>query len=314
VRIKTSQVKTVLVTGAKGMLGTSVCNKFKLGGYNLIPISRQELDLRNSKRTFEFFSKQKIDLVIHCAALVGGIQANMVGGAKFFLDNIEIDHSVISASFKLKVKNLIYIGSSCMYPANLNHAIKETEILSGNLEPSNENYALAKIFGSRTVSAIADEYGLNWRVFISSNLYGPNDHFDSSKSHLLAAVIKKSIVAKEQKSKSIEMWGDGSPKREFTHIEDFSDWIYSSAERLKILPNILNVGIGKDYSVLEIYKKVLTRLDLDLPIVPNNLMPNGNYRKLMDSSIARSFGWDPKISLDQGISSTIKWYTNTIRS
>jgi len=203
---------------------------------------------------------------------------------------------------------LIYIGSSCMYPANVDHSLKEDELLTGPLEPTNENYALAKLFGSRMTSSIAIEDDANWRVFVASNLYGPNDHFNTEKSHLLAAIISKAVSAKENNLKSIEMWGDGTPKREFTHVNDFADWIFDSSLFLERLPFILNTGAGQDYSVMDYYKKVLTTLNLDITVTSNLKMPNGNYRKLMDSTLARNFGWDPKINIDEGIKSTIKWY------
>ena len=301
-------MNTVLVTGSNGMLGKSVCNKYISEGLDVIEITRDKVDLRNSVKTEEYFSKHKIDLVVHCAAIVGGIQANIKNGTKFFLENILIDNSVLFAARTQKIKNLIYIGSSCMYPANIEHPLKEDELLSGPLEPTNENYALAKLFGSRMTSSIAIEDEVNWRVFIASNLYGPNDHFNSEKSHLLAAIISKAVTAKENNLSTIEMWGDGSPRREFTHVEDFAGWIFKSSAFLEQLPYVLNTGIGKDYSVMDFYKKVLTALNLDISITPNIGMPNGNYRKLLDSSIARDLGWDPKVDIDEGISSTIKWY------
>ena len=301
-------MNTVLVTGANGMLGKSVCNKYRSEGLEVIGITRDRVDLRNSAKTVEYFSKHKIDLVVHCAATVGGIQANIKGGTKFFLENILIDNSVLFAARTQKIKNLIYIGSSCMYPANVEHPLKENELLSGPLEPTNENYALAKLFGSRMTSSIAIEDEVNWRVFIASNLYGPNDHFNSDKSHLLAAIISKAVNAKENNLSTIEMWGDGSPRREFTYVEDFAEWIFKSSGFLEQLPYILNTGIGKDYSVMDFYKRVLIALNLEVSITPNSDIPNGNYRKLMDSSIARDLGWDPKVDIDEGINSTIKWY------
>jgi GDP-L-fucose synthase len=301
-------MKTVLVTGSNGMLGKAICNKFISEGIEVIGVTREKVDLRNSQNTLKFFSKYEIDLIVHCAAIVGGIQANIKGGTKYFLENILIDNSVLFAARSQGINNLVYIGSSCMYPANVDHSLKEDELLTGPLEPTNENYALAKLFGSRMTSSIAIEDDANWRVFVASNLYGPNDHFNTEKSHLLAAIISKAVSAKENNLKSIEMWGDGTPKREFTYVNDFADWIFDSSLFLEKLPFILNTGIGQDYSVMDYYKKVLTTLNLDIRVTSNLKMPNGNYRKLMDSTLARNFGWDPKINIDEGIKSTIKWY------
>ena len=298
----------VVVTGANGMLGKTVSDKFKVEGFEVIEITRQKVDLRDANKTLEYLSKYKIDLIIHCAAVVGGIQANINGGTKFFTDNVRIDSSVLFASKALGVENLIYIGSSCMYPANIDHPLKENQILTGPVEPTNENYALAKIFGSRLTTSIAIENDLNWRVFIASNLYGPNDHFGTDKSHLLGAVIKKSIEAKKIKAPKIDMWGDGSPKREFTYVADFSDWIFNSSKILNRLPHVLNTGIGEDYSVIEYYNKVLNTIGYSCEVVANKSKANGNMRKLMDSSLAMKFGWSPKVSIDEGIKNTIDWY------
>ena len=303
-------MKRVLITGSDGMLGRAVCKKFKSTNVDLIESNRSKVDLRNSVETFKFFSEQKPDLVVHCAALVGGIHANLIGGTKYFLENITIDNSVLNASRALGVKELIYIGSSCVYPRNIDYPLKEKDILGGSLEPTNQNYALAKIFGTYSTKSISIQDDLNWRVFIASNLYGPNDHFDSEKSHLLAAIISKAVAAKMSQGKFIEMWGDGTPQREFTYVEDFADWILFSSYFLDKLPHVLNVGIGVDYSVHDYYKKVLTTLKLDIKIVPNAIMPNGNRRKLMDSSLAKSFGWNPTTGIEVGIAKTVEWYLN----
>jgi GDP-L-fucose synthase len=299
---------TVVVTGANGMLGKTVCDKFKSQGVEVIKVTRQKVDLMDANKTFDYLSKYDIDLIIHCAAVVGGIQANINGGTKFFTDNVRIDSSVLFASKALGVENLIYIGSSCMYPANRDHPLNENEILTGPVEPTNENYALAKIFGARLTTSIAIENNLNWRVFIASNLYGPYDHFGTDKSHLLGAVIKKSIEAKEKRDSKIDMWGDGSPKREFTYVTDFADWIFNSSKILNKLPHVLNTGIGEDYSVNEYYNKVLNTIGYSCEVVANKSKANGNMRKLMDSSLAIKFGWSPKVGIDEGIKKTIDWY------
>jgi GDP-L-fucose synthase len=298
----------VVVTGANGMLGKTVCEKFKIEGFDVLEITREKVDLMDANKTLEYFSKYAIDLIVHCAAVVGGIQANIDGGTKFFTDNVRIDSSVLFAGRALGIENFIYIGSSCMYPANIDHPLKENDILTGALEPTNKNYALAKIFGAHLTTSIAIENNLNWRVFIASNLYGPNDHFGTDKSHLLSAVIKKSIEAKEKRETKIDMWGDGSPKREFTFVTDFADWIFNSSKILNKLPNVLNTGIGEDYSVIEYYNKVLNTIGYSCEVVANKSKANGNMRKLMDSSLAMKFGWSPKVGIDEGIKKTIDWY------
>ena len=301
-------MKRVLVTGSNGMLGKAVCRRFQSKNYELIESNRDKVDLTNSVETINFLHDNKPDLVVHCAALVGGIHANLAGGTKYFLENISIDNSVLNASRTIGVKDLIYIGSSCMYPGNIDFPLREADILSGSLETTNQNYALAKIFGTYLTRSIAVQDELSWRVFIASNLYGPNDHFDSEKSHLLAAIIRKGVEIKVNQGKCIEMWGDGTPQREFTYVEDFANWILISSEFLNKLPHILNVGIGVDYSVYDYYKKVLMALGLNIKIISNTKMPNGSKRKLMDSSLAKSFGWSPTTDIEEGIEKTVEWY------
>jgi GDP-L-fucose synthase len=301
-------MKRVLVTGSAGMLGKAVCKSLESPDIEIIKLTREKVDLRNSEDVFRFFSRNKPDLVVHCAALVGGIAANVDGGSKYFLENIELDRSVLYSSRELKINDLIYVGSSCMYPANIDHPLKESEILTGALEPTNANYALAKILGLNITRSIATEDSLNWRVFVASNLYGPHDHFDSDKSHLLAAIIQKAIEAKESNAKRIEMWGNGKPRREFTYVDDFANWIALSSKFLSQLPIVLNTGIGIDYSVREYYEKVLVALNLEVEITANPNKPSGNMRKLMDSSLAKEYGWLASTDIDTGIAKTIDWY------
>jgi GDP-L-fucose synthase len=301
----------VLVTGANGMLGRSVTNSLIKSNYEVIAITRKEVDLTDPIATKKIVEKHAPDSIVHCAALVGGIQANILGGGKFLLQNLAIDSSLLTAAKELEVKGLVYIGSSCMYPANRDSALTEDQLLTGPLEKTNENYALAKIIGSRMVEAIALEFDLNWRTFIASNLYGPYDHFGSNKSHLLSAIIAKAIDAKKIKG-TIEMWGDGKPRREFTYVEDFSNWIANSINKLATLPQNLNLGIGIDHTVHEFYSMVLNAMDYQTEVIPNLDKPNGNMRKLMDSSKARAVGWDPKTSIEVGISETINWYLSNM--
>ena len=301
-------MKRILVTGSAGMLGKAVCKSLESHDIEIIKLTRDKVDLRNSQDTLRFFSRNKPDLVVHCAALVGGIAANIDGGSKYFLENIELDRSVLYSSRELKINDLIYVGSSCMYPANIDHPLKESEILTGTLEPTNANYALAKILGLNITRSIATEDGLNWRVFVASNLYGPHDHFNPNRSHLLAAIIQKAIEAKENNSKTIEMWGNGEPRREFTYVDDFANWIALSSKLLNQLPIVLNTGIGIDYSVKEYYEKVLVALNLGVEITANPNKPAGNMRKLMDSSLAQEYGWLAPTDIDTGIAKTIDWY------
>jgi GDP-L-fucose synthase len=289
------------------MLGKSVVNTLIKSNKEIIALSRKDVNLTDYTATNRFIEKSAPDVIIHCAALVGGIQANISGGGQFLLQNLAIDYSLLTAAKELEIKNLVYIGCSCIYPANRETALKEDQILSGSFEKSNENFALAKIIGMRIVESVSMEQEYNWRTFISSNLYGPYDHFGSEKSHLLAAIITKAIEAKKLR-KPIEMWGDGTPRREFTFVEDFTAWINSSLDILEKLPQNLNLGSGIDYSVREFYEMVLKYIDYDAEIVANLEKPNGNQRKLMDSGESRKHGWNPKTTIEKGISETVNWY------
>ena len=301
----------VLVTGANGMLGTLVADALESRGYQIIRHTREIVDLINRAQTEEFIFGSKPDVIIHCAAVVGGIQANIDGGARFFLDNYLIDHNVLTAALNSEVTNLFYIGSSCMYPANQLQPLKVQDLLSGKLEPTNEDYAFAKLTGMRLTKSVAELKGFSWRTLIASNLYGPGDHFDSQRSHLLASIIYKAFQASQESLDHITMWGDGAPRREFTYAPDLAEWISKKVNSLAELPLVMNVGCGQDLTVLEYYELVLKAMNLNLKIVKDLSKPSGNSRKLMDSSQASKFGWNPPTDIYEGIKKTISWYEAT---
>lgn len=301
----------VFLTGARGMLGQHVLRNLEAKGHEVLAPSRSELDLTDSAATFKFIKENKPDAVIHCAAVVGGIQANILGGGKFLTENLSIDHSVIFSAKKCSVPNFIYLGSSCMYPANRLDALRIEDILSSELEPTNASYALAKISGAKAVEAFDSNPNLNWKVFIASNLYGPYDHFDPDRSHLLAAIILKVSKAIESGASEIHMWGDGEVKREFTFVSDLAGWIVESLPNLVDYPSMLNVGCGVDHTVREFYEIVMQVLGYKGKIVADPTKPNGNLRKLMDSSVARSLGWNPGTNLGEGILETHNWWVES---
>ena len=297
----------VFLTGGRGMLGRHLMTELELLGHQVVAPNSSELDLRDSPATSTFIERTAPDAVIHAAAVVGGIQANIDGGGRFLTENLEIDHSVIFGAKNLGVKNFIYIGSSCMYPANRMEPLQVSDILSGPLEPTNASYALAKISGSKAVEAIDSIEGFNWKTLIASNLYGPGDHFEPERSHLLAAIISKVQVAKEEKSAQIVMWGDGKVRREFTYVIDFAKWVGGSISNLQNFPSLMNVGCGDDFTVQEFYELVMRELSFEGKLVADLSKPNGNLRKLMDSSIARSLGWNPSTTISKGIVETNRW-------
>jgi GDP-L-fucose synthase len=298
----------VFLTGGRGMLGSHVKRELESEGHFVFAPTSSELDLRNSVATRDYLKMVAPDAVIHSAAVVGGIQANIEGGGRFLTENLEIDHSVIFNAKELDVKNFIYIGSSCMYPANRLEPLQVQDLLSGSLEPTNASYALAKIAGAKTVQAFDSSPELNWKTFIASNLYGPGDHFEPKRSHLLAAIIAKVEEAKRRNYTEIVMWGNGEVKREFTYVEDFARWVAASLISLKRFPSMLNVGYGVDYSVREFYEISMEILGYQGKLTADTSKPNGNLRKLMDSAMARDLGWSPSTSIQDGILRTHKWY------
>jgi len=298
----------ILVTGTTGMLGSHIKSALKNRNIRALTSSRSELDLMDSKKTFEYFKKNQIGTIIHCAARVGGIAANIEFPADFIEDNLQVDTSLISNARKLKIPNLIYFGSSCMYPKNIDKPIKENSILSGPLEPTNEGYALAKITAARYIQAVSVQDKLNWRVLIPSNLYGPNDNFDSTNGHLIPAVISKIYKAKLKNEKIIEIWGDGKSRREFTYVGDVASFISENLNSIESWPILMNIGIGQDYTIDEYYKIIAQKLNYYGSFVYDLGKPSGIQRKLMDSSVARKFGWNPRVGIVEGVDITVGWF------
>jgi GDP-L-fucose synthase len=298
----------ILITGGTGMLGTSLKKFSREKGYEILTPNRIELDLQNETSTRLYLAEVKPNAVIHTAARVGGISANIAHPFEFLIDNLRMDSNLLTAASAIEVPNLIYIGSSCMYPRNLSHAMREEEILTGPLEPTNESYALAKIVGWKIIKIIAGSSSLAWRTFVLSNLYGPNDHFNPSRSHLLAALIEKVEKAKMTKSPTVEMWGDGSCRREFTYVDDVSEFIIQSIPLLSEFPETMNLGAGVDYSVRDYYDFVFNALEYDGEILEDMTKPTGMKRKLMDITLAQEYGWKPKTSIESGIRQTVAWY------
>ncbi len=301
----------VFVTGGRGMLGQHVKNDLTKFGHEVVAPTSDELDLRDSYSTGGFIAREKVDAIVHCAAVVGGIQANIAGGGRFLTENLEIDHSVIYGAHKNGIQNFIYIGSSCMYPANVLRPLRVDDILTAPLEPTNASYALAKITGTKAVEAFDSLEGRNWKTFVASNLYGPGDHFEPERSHLLAAIISKVNEARNSKSEKIVMWGDGEVRREFTYIGDFSNWVASSITRLSDFPSILNVGCGVDYKVKEFYEIAMRVLQYEGKLEMDLTKPSGNLRKLMDSSEANKRGWSASTTIEAGIHLTNQWLEQT---
>lgn len=298
----------ILVTGGHGFVGGAISRSLRARGYEVFSPSRQELNLVERSKTLEYLSAHEFDLIIHCAARVGGIIGNVESGSDFFLENLEIDASLLRAAAKVKVKDLIYVSSSCTYPINVNRAYIEQDLLTGPLEVSSEAFALSKIVGVKTTRTLGLRENLNWRVLVFSNLFGPGDHFEDTRSHMLSALISKVEVAKREGFEHVEMWGDGSPVREFTYVNDVADWLADSISRVGNFPLVMNVGSGEARTIREFYEMVIQIIGVNLDIRENTAKPNGAPSKIMDSSKAKLYGWAAVTPLESAISLTVDWY------
>lgn len=293
----------VAVSGARGMLGSALVHAWRRvnPGDDVFPVTRAEADLRDRPATQDALSSIAPDLILHAAARVGGISANIAAPTEFLVDNLAIDANVIESARELGVRNLVYFGSSCMYPKDYRQPLVESDILQAPLEPTNEGYALAKIAGAKLCEYASRQYGVNYRVVIPSNLYGPNDHYGSAASHLVAAAIYKAHIAKQTGADHVDVWGDGTARREFTYVEDVAEWVASSTDRLAEWPPLLNVGLGKDYSISEFYEFALAAVGYDCELRLDPSKPAGMQQKLMDSSRAAGFGWAPPTDVPGGM-------------
>ena len=281
--------------------------------YELFAPSRQELNLSSFEAVKEYLSKNTPDTVIHCAGLVGGIEANIADPVSFLVENWEVGKNVVMASHESGVKKLINLGSSCMYPRNAKNPLSEVDILKGELEPTNEGYALAKISIAKLCEYISGMYThKKYITLIPCNLYGKYDKFEEKRSHMIPAVIRKIHEAKSDKRKSVEIWGDGLSRREFMHVEDLVNFIIFSISNIDNFPSMTNVGIGKDYSINQYYKEVAAVIGYEGKFHHDLTRPPGMKQKLVDVSLANSLGWHSKIPLRQGIEMTYSYFLNEV--
>jgi len=298
----------IFVTGHKGLVGSAVVRRLNYYGYQkVLTVDKKELDLRNQKQVFNFFKKNSIDAVINAAGKVGGIYANNNYKADFIYDNLAIQNNVIHACYQNKVESLIFLGSSCIYPKKSKQPIKEKYLLTGELEKTNEPYAVAKIAGIKMCESYNFQYKTNYKCLMPCNLYGPNDNYNLKTSHFFPALIAKAIQAKKNKKKKIILWGSGKPKRELMYVDDLADaCIYFMNKKTK--ESLINVGVGNDMSVLNYAKFILKKMNLSCKISLDKSKSDGVIRKIIDSSVARKYGWFPKIDLNQGFDLTLDDY------
>lgn len=303
-----SKNSKVYVAGHTGLVGSAILRKLKSLNYkNLIYKSSKQLDLRDQKKVFRFLKKKKPDAVIIAAAKVGGIKANNLKKADFIYDNLSIQNNLIHGSYISGVKNLIFLGSSCVYPKKCPQPIKENYLLSGMLEKTNEPYAIAKIAGINLCSSYNYQYKLNYKCLMPCNSYGINDNYDLNSSHFLPALIKKIVDATKSQKNHINIWGSGKPLREVILSDDIADaCVYFLNKKTK--ESLINIGSGIEKSINDYAKYIMDYFQVKLNIKNENKGLEGTYRKLLDNSLAKSYGWVAKTSLKQGLGIAINDY------
>lgn len=294
---------SIYVAGHRGMVGSAIVRKLQQEGFtNIVTRTSKELNLIDQQAVADFFVTEKPDLVFLAAAKVGGIVANNTYRAEFIYENLMIQNNVIHNSYVNGVKKLLFLGSSCIYPKMAPQPLKEEYLLTGLLEPTNEPYAIAKIAGIKMCDAYRSQYGCNYISVMPTNLYGPNDNYDMNNSHVLPALIRKFHTAKTGNSPSVEIWGTGSPMREFLHVNDLADACFYLMQNYNEA-GLMNIGVGEDISIkdLALLIKRIVGYEGELKFDPSK--PDGTPRKLMDVSKIHSYGWKHKINLEEGIKS-----------
>lgn len=298
----------IYVAGHRGMVGSAIVRKLRSSGYNnIIFRTSQELDLKDFGKVVRFLREEKPDYVFLAAAKVGGIVANNTYKGQFLFENLQIQNSVIHGSHLAGVKKLMFLGSSCIYPKLAPQPLREDYLLTGTLEPTNEPYAIAKITGIKMCEAYRDQYGSNFISVMPTNLYGPNDNYDLNNSHVLPAMIRKFHEAKRDGKPSVELWGTGSPMREFLHADDLADACVYLMENYND-PTLVNIGTGVDITIKELAETIKAETGYEGNIVWNTDKPDGTPRKLMDVSKLHGLGWEHKINLKEGIAKVYAEY------
>jgi GDP-L-fucose synthase len=298
----------IYVAGHRGLVGSALVRRLELDGYeNLLLRTRSELDLRDQKAVREFFAGERPDYVFLAAAKVGGILANDSNPADFLRDNLQIQTNVIDSAWRNGVAKLLFLGSSCVYPKYAPQPMPEDSLLTGPLEPTNEWYAIAKIAGLKLCQACRRQYGFNAIAAMPTNLYGPGDNFDPVTSHVLPALIRKFHEAKVRGDREVAVWGTGTPRREFLHVDDLADAVVFLMEKHDG-EDLVNVGWGKDLSILELTELIKNIVGFEGAIEFDTSKPDGTPRKLLDTTRMSKLGWQPRIGLDEGLRSTYAWY------
>ena len=298
----------IYVAGHRGLVGSAIIRRLQRAGYaNLVFRTSRELDLREQQAVREFFAAEKPEYVILAAAKVGGILANDSYPAEFIYDNLMMEANVIDSSYRHGVKKLLALGSTCIYPKMAPQPLKEESLLTGPLEPTNEWYAVAKIAGIKLCQAYQRQYGCRFIAAMPTNLYGPGDNFDLEKSHVLPAMIRKFHEAKLSGAETVTLWGTGSPRREFLHVDDMADACLFLMQHYDD-PEIINIGVGQDIPIAELAEIVRGVVGFEGRIEYDSSKPDGTPRKLVDTSKINALGWKARIGLREGIEQTYRWF------
>ena len=297
----------VLIAGNTGLVGSALSSDFQSKGFDVIGANRAVVDLTDFQETTRFIGDHKPNYVIDAAARVGGIGANSTYPVEFLLDNILIQNNLMRASFDHNIEKFVFLGSSCIYPRNSIQPIKEEYLLDGHLEETNSAYAIAKIAGIELIKSYRKEYSKSWISMMPTNLYGPKDNFNLESSHVLPALIRRFVEAADTGLPSVALWGSGSPLREFLHVDDLAKAVEIAVRDYD--SNLhLNVGSSEEISIHRLAKIVAAASNFTGEILWDSSKPDGTPRKILDSSRMRSLGWEPTITLEEGISSTVAWF------
>ncbi len=302
----------IFVAGHNGLVGSAILRGLKKRGYKkIITKNKSSLDLTNQIKVYKFLKKQKPDFIFLAAAKVGGIYSNNKYKADFIYNNLSIQNNIIHSAYKNGIKNLIFLGSSCVYPRNCPQPIKEKYLLNGKLEKTNDAYAIAKIAGIKMCESYNDQYGMNFKCIMPTNTFGPNDKYDDLNSHFLPALIKKVHKIKINKKNKLILWGNGLAKREVIYVDDIADACIHFMKK-KIKENVINIGTGKDY-MIKTYAKLILKLicpNIKVKIIYDRTKPNGTPRKVLDISLAKKYGWKPKHKLKNALLKAYESYIN----
>jgi GDP-L-fucose synthase len=298
----------IYVAGHTGMVGSSLVRVLKKNNFNnILVISRKDLDLTDQAKTYLFLKKNKPKFIFLAAAKVGGIQANNFYRADFIMENLLVQNNVIIGAFKAGIKDLFFLGSSCIYPKINNAPIKEDRLLADKLEPTNEPYAIAKIAGIKLCESLNVQYKTRFKSLMPTNLYGQGDNYDLKNCHVVPALIKKIHIAKKYKKKYITLWGDGMARRDLLYVDDFSNAAFLFMQK-RFKESYLNIGSGNEISITGLAKLIMKVLDYNIDIIYDKKKPNGTLSKILDTTLANRLGWKPLISLSLGIAKTYDFF------